>query len=212
MNIRTPTTPEYLALIIIIIMSVALVMSEGCHNKEVDVLSNQLSIKQAELMGYELIENENVSLRKLLLQREQPIVLVKPEYVVTTRIQTVEKEIVKEVPMDCSQPNEYTYAWSSGLPVAHYSFDGYTNTHTTGSVVLDVETEVDEEFTAVQVYATSSLLPSERFLLQSSTQAVRVEESALERLSIPPWVYVASGFVGGVALTASSVKLAGELD
>lgn len=183
------------------------VIVNSLKDKELRKVYNTLSVSQAELYGYEIVETENVTLRKLLRERDEPLILVKPEYIIETRVEVVEVEKVVTIPVS-PEGVDYTYTWDSGIPVAQYSYDGYEHKFTTPQITFDIETEVDDELTSTLVYATSSADLSQRFLLNSTTRSIAVREDGLERLSLPPWVWVTGGALLGGATVAGSVKLA----
>jgi hypothetical protein len=213
MQIRKATTFEWLLGATTIIIFVVMMVRDCQYDK---ILEEQQRQHTASLRAIgedlDIVDMENTTLKKLLRERDYQPVLPKPQYIIQTRVETVEKEVVVRIPSENCQDmvTDYTYTWNQ-LPVAHYGYDGYEQVFTTPVVVLDVETELNEHHAVSHVYATSSLEPSERFLLQSSTLPLRITQDASQRLLRPSWGWYVAGLVTGVGVTAGYVKLAGEL-
>lgn len=202
---------QIITLVIVFILASMLVMSQSCHQQEIDEISKSLTHANAAIYDYEVVENENITLRKLLREREEPIILTKPEYIIQTQVKTVEVEKIVKVPVS-AEAIQYDYKWDSGLCVAHYSYDGYEHVFTTPKIDFTMETEVGDELSVTRVYATSSSDLSRRVLLDSATHNLRVRENVSESLQLPPWAWVTIGAVSGIGATAGSVWLAGQID
>ena len=220
MNVRKPTVLEWIALLIICLLSMGLFYTD-LHSRKVsmhlDSANREAASLRAAALSFELVDVENITLRKLLLERDEPLILSQPKYIIETTVTTVEKEVVVHIPSeDCKgMLTDYTYYMDCGLPVARYTYDGYVQTFTTAKVDIALDTQLDENLVAVRALGTSSLQPQEAsletFELTTLTVPLTVQQKPLESLTVPPWMWYGLGTVTGVALTAGSIKLAGEL-